>query len=127
MRGRRRGCRGGGGRVGTSGGGGGVGCGAVARGGGLRRHRGPSGRGGTGGDCSSVLADLLHEIPHEVWGESAWRRQTVRISPTDYSIKVIQIEITSFSLNLSNQLLITLYKRKRLTVAQFFVMNFTFK
>jgi len=67
---------GGGGRVGLGGGRGGVGGGAEARRGGL----GPAGGGGCGGGGGGarghgggVLADLLHEIPHEVGGEGAWR------------------------------------------------------
>lgn len=76
VRRRRRSRRGGGGCVGTSGGGGGVGRGAVARRGGLWRHWRPGGGGSAGGDGSSVLADLLHEIAHEVGREGTWWRQT---------------------------------------------------
>lgn len=67
--------RGGGGCVRTSGGSWGVGCGAVARGGGLGWDwlASGSGSGSTSSYSSSILADLLHEIPHKVRGEGTWR------------------------------------------------------
>lgn len=69
-----RGC---GGCVGTSCSSRGVGCGAVARRGRLWWDwlASGSGSGSTGSYSCSILADLLHEIPHEVRREGTLRRQ----------------------------------------------------